>query len=230
MKKRYLGLVPVILVLSACTSNVQSTITVSSLNTYTANVVVSFDEEAAEVMSEDAYDKQLQDVFKSYTGKAAEVSTEDGVRSYTADVSYTQLTDAAGITGIKSASISGTEEDAQVIITQSAPGAIADAVIKATSTLDDQQGVVAAMLGSTHIKMDVVLPGGVQSAVSSSPNVDVSIKGDTAQVDQVLAQFENSDITVKGNLKAPLLTPLRGVIGGGSLLLLIGIVVFLRRR
>jgi hypothetical protein len=218
------GMLGAVLGLSGCQSTVNTAVDVKSVGTTEITVSAVFQDEVAEALAEnDSMRGQVQDVFKKYAGKEAKEDNQvakNGTLSYTAEVSYEQVQAASGLTGIKNASIDGTDEQATVTMRLEAPGKLAEAIILATQGQQDSLGLQTAMLAQTHVRVSVHMAGGID-ATSATNGVEVQQDKNTATVDQLLQTFTNTDFKVQGSTKAPLLTKGRLLAVGGLILLMI---------
>lgn len=219
-----------VLAVTGCTARTSVDLTVRSAQS--ADVVVSadFTDEAAAVLHEQpAILDELIETFRSRTGAAPQVTSSAERVRVRADVAYEDLADAGTVTGIGEIRLTGSERDVQAAVELRDAPDLSEAVRAATETQPDAGAVFATMAKGTQLVVTITFPGGLdgEPQLVGIPAASAESSRTAVTIIRSLADAGPGAVVVKGDPTTP---PPWAWIGGGSLIVLLGVAVFIAHR
>jgi hypothetical protein len=194
---RTLVAVSVIALLAAgCQAQVSTTIEITSPTASAITAQATFSGEIATYLEANpAASLAVAKLFTEYAHTQPTISQTSSTLSFSTQLSYAQLTAAAGVLGVASARLTpATGPDSTLRADLVPPTKLQAAITTGIASQPDAAALAATMARLTTVSLVVDFPGGVSSASSG-----VIVSGNSASYTTTLANASSHTITVTGN-------------------------------
>jgi hypothetical protein len=194
---RTLVAVSVIALLAAgCQAQVSTTIEITSPTASAITAQATFSGEIATYLEANPADSlAVAKLFSAYAHTQPSITQGSSTLTFSAPLSYAQLTAASGVLGVASAQLTpASGSDITLHAALVPPTKLLAAITKGVASQPDATALSATMVRLTTVALVVDFPGGVSSA---SPGVAIS--GNSASYTTTLANASSRTITITGN-------------------------------
>ncbi len=187
------------LLLSACETNVGTSVTATGDTTAEIVVSVTVDGELAALLRNDGDSaRKIEKIFADAAGVNPSRTDADETITFEAAMPRDRVGDASGLTGVRSITVRPDERLGGENVIVDVELVDADKLRAALLDVDDEGGA-QAMLSQTFVTLQVTLHGGVTDASSPGDKVAFTVDGDTVTSVRRLEDNTTGTLTVSGS-------------------------------
>jgi hypothetical protein len=223
--------VATVAVLAGCQAQVGTSVEVTGPSASTITETVAFDGEVAQAfLTDPTHRTDLEKLLAQRFGGPAQRHESPGHLAYTREITYPQLTGSSDVTGVCSASLSGTASAATFHADLCAPTALRQQLLSSVASQADSQALAQTLLQSTQVSLSVHFAGGISAWDAPVRRNQVQATGNEVTVSQQLDTYQAGAVSVTGDPRAPLINAWNLGLVGALMLAAVAATWFLRRN